>query len=192
MTGLFGKAVFISHLHVVRATQLVQAEVRRMKQAGAAWSGAFLHQLLPGVSKHLPLLYQSQPGESGLTCMAMMANYHRCSFELPAVRHWLALPARDLNLAQLVRVAGKMSMSCRPRRVNAARLPDVRTPVILRWHKDHYVVLKRVQGQQLILHDPATGCITVSFEQAMNAFSGIVLECEPLSEFGKYTQSWVR
>ncbi len=193
MTGLFAKAVFGSHMqYLARATQLGHAEMTRIAQGVFTCFGGILNALLPGMAKHLPLLHQAQAGESGWTCMAMMAAYHQCSVDLPTVRRRLALPAQDLNLAQLVRVAGKMSMSCRPRRINPARLIELRAPVILQWPDDHYVILKRVQDRELSFHDPARGLVTLSLEQAMAEFSGIVLECESLSEFDKSRESWIR
>lgn len=193
MTSLFGKAAFGTQLHsLARAIQLVHFEVRCLGRAGSTGLRVCISKRFPGIAKHLPVLQQAQAGASGLTCMAMIAIYHRNNADLPGVQRKLALPAQELKLAQLVRVAGKMSMSCRPRRIPASRLAELRLPVILQWESGRYVVLKRVQGRQLSLHDPAAGMVTVSMEQALSAFAGIVLECEPLSEFGRYRESWVR
>lgn len=193
MPGLSAKSALGHHARLLlRAMHAAYVAACRITLVASACLRTVPGKLLSGRDKCLPLLQQAQPGEAGLTCMAMLASYHRCLVNLSALRRSLALPARDLNLAQLVRVAGKMSMSCRPRRLDALRLPELRTPVILQWQTDRYVVLKAVRGGQLILHDPASGVAQVSLDEARQAFTGIVLECEPLGASGRERESWVR
>ena len=193
MPGLSGKSRWGMPAHyLLQGLQSLGADLRRAALALRSGFMNALGRLFPATVKCLPLLQQAQAGESGLSCMAMLAIYHRCPVNLPALRRHLVLSSQELNLAQLVRAAGKMAMSCRPRRINPARLSELRAPVILQWEQGRYVVLKRAQGSQLTLHDPATGVVTVSEAEAQRAFTGIIIECEPYRSFGRNVESWVR
>jgi ATP-binding cassette, subfamily B, bacterial CvaB/MchF/RaxB len=141
-----------------------------------------------GFGKKLSLVLQTEGAECGLACLAMIATYHGYKTDLPNLRRKFTVSLKGLNLAQLVQVAGRMDLSCRPLRVDLEALERVNLPAILHWNLNHYVVLKQIKGGRLLIHDPAAGLQTISIDEASKHFTGVAVELEPTLEFKKRTE----
>jgi ATP-binding cassette, subfamily B, bacterial CvaB/MchF/RaxB len=141
-----------------------------------------------GFGKKLSLVLQTEGAECGLACLAMIATYHGYKTDLPSLRRKFTVSLKGLNLAQLVQVAGRMNLSCRPLRVDMQALERVNLPAILHWNLNHYVVLKQIKGDKIIVHDPAAGLQTLSMEEASKHFTGVAVEVEPTLQFKKRTE----
>ena len=106
----------------------------------------------------------------------MVAHYfHPPSSELtnlPAVAH-LATAAEMVDLATLV------GLSASPCKVAMDELARLKSPVILHWNLDHWVVLWAVTANGYLIDNPAIGRAWVSTNEVNRAFSGIVIVCEP-------------
>lgn len=129
-----------------------------------------------GGGRRLPMIRQSEAAECGLACMAMIAGYHGQHMEMPAMRRRFSLSLKGITLARLIDIAQAMGMACRPLRVELDELKDVQSPCILHWDLNHFVVLREVRKRGVVIHDPATGERTLSFEEVSKHFTGIVVE----------------
>ena len=63
------------------------------------------------------------------------------------------------------------------------QLQGLKTPAILHWDMNHFVVLKQVGRSGLTIHDPAFGVRRYSFGEVSKHFTGIALELTPDGEF---------
>jgi ATP-binding cassette, subfamily B, bacterial CvaB/MchF/RaxB len=131
----------------------------------------------------LPLVFQTEAAECGLACLAMIAGYHGAQIDLPALRRRFSLSLRGATLAHVIKFAGALDLAGRPLRVELENLPWLKTPCILHWKMDHFVVLKKVTRKHIFLHDPALGPRRVSFAEADRYFTGIALELTPTASF---------
>ena len=136
-----------------------------------------------GFGNALPVVLQTEAAECGIACLAMVASYHGYITDLPSMRQRFAVSLKGLNLAQLIQVAGRLSLSCRPLRVELQMLRELQMPAILHWNLNHYVVLKSVRNGKVTIHDPALGVQVLTLEQASKHFTGVVLELEPTLNF---------
>ena len=149
---------------------------------------AVLDGLNLGFSKKLPLLLQTEAAECGLACLAMVAAYHGYKTDLQHLRRRFTVSLKGLNLSQVIQVAGRMNLSCRPMRLDLEGLHQLVTPAVLHWNLNHYVVLKQVKGNRVTVHDPAMGLQTMTLQEASKHYTGVALELEPNINFRKRTE----
>jgi ATP-binding cassette subfamily B protein RaxB len=68
-------------------------------------------------------------------------------------------------------------------RLDLAELPQLRTPCILHWDMNHFVVLACADGRGAVVHDPAFGVRRLSVAEVSRHFTGIALELTPTPRF---------
>lgn len=129
------------------------------------------------------MFHQAEVAECGLACFAMVASYHGHDVDLNGLRQRYALSLKGATLADLMRIADGMDFACRPLRLEPEHLPQLQLPCILHWELNHFVVLKELQGDTAIIHDPAIGVRKISPSQMSKSFSGVALELGPTANF---------
>ncbi len=137
---------------------------------------------LSGV-RRLPLIRQAEAAECGLACVAMVAGYHGYESDLSALRRRFSLTLRGATLRTLMDIGAGLGLGARPVRCELEQLKDLRAPAILHWGMNHFVVLKRVRGDALEIHDPGLGWRRVGMKEADESFTGIALELTPTDGF---------
>jgi ATP-binding cassette subfamily B protein RaxB len=131
----------------------------------------------------LPLVLQTEAAECGLACLAMVAGYHGAQIDLAALRQRFSVSLRGATLSHIIKFAAALDLTGRPLRVELEDLAWLKTPCILHWKMDHFVVLKKVTRKYIYLHDPAMGPRRVSFAEASRHFTGVALELTPTPSF---------
>jgi len=131
----------------------------------------------------LPLIRQSQATECGLACLGMIANYYGHEIDMITLRRRFATSLKGATLADVIAMAQQLNMSSRALRIDLDELSRLRTPCILHWELNHFVVLKKVQGNKVTLHDPARGIRVMTLKEVSTAFTGVALELIPSSTF---------
>ncbi|TKB55333.1 peptidase domain-containing ABC transporter [Ferrimonas aestuarii] len=133
--------------------------------------------------KRLPVILQSEGAECGLACLCMIANYHGHKLDLFTLRKSYPISLKGANLKQLIGIAAKLNLVGRPIKAALEDLPKLATPVILHWDLNHFVVLKKVVGNKVIIHDPGKGLVKLSMDEVSKSFTGIALELRPSENF---------
>lgn len=136
-----------------------------------------------GWSRRLPMLLQTETAECGLACLAMIANYHGHDMDLAGMRRRFATSLKGMTLARLMEMAGKLGFVCRPLKLDLDELTRLRTPCVLHWDLNHFVVLKRITRRGIIVHDPACGIRNLSIREVSDHFTGVALELSPAADF---------
>lgn len=131
----------------------------------------------------LPMIRQSQAAECGLACLGMVANYHGHEIDMITLRRQFATSLKGATLADVIAMAQQLNMTSRALRVEMEELSKLRMPCILHWELNHFVVLKKVRGNKITVHDPARGIRELTFKEASTAFTGVALELVPSSTF---------
>ncbi|MEZ3501470.1 peptidase domain-containing ABC transporter [Pantoea sp. KPR_PJ] len=131
----------------------------------------------------LPVIRQSQSTECGLACLGMIANYYGHEIDMITLRRRFATSLKGATLADVISIAQQLNMSSRALRVDLEELSKLRMPCILHWELNHFVVLKRVRGNKIVLHDPARGIRELTLKEASTAFTGVALELLPTATF---------
>lgn len=133
--------------------------------------------------RKLPVILQNEAAECGLACLSMVASYHGFQIDMANLRRKHSVSMMGATLDDLIGVAEKMSLSTRAIKLELDELKELRTPCILHWNFNHFVVLKQVKTKSIVIHDPAVGLREISMEAASKAFTGVALELWPNEGF---------
>ena len=126
------------------------------------------------------MVRQTEAAECGLACLAMVASYHGHRIDL----NTLAPPLS--GVAERRHACGRSSRSRASCTSSAGRsasissnLRQLRLPAILHWDMSHFVVLKSVGRQGIVVHDPASGERYLPLAEASKHLTGVALELSP-------------
>lgn len=134
-------------------------------------------------SRRLPLLLQTEAGECGLACIAMVACHHGFRTDLASLRGRFGLSLNGANLEQLGSIAERLHMSSRALRLEPVELGELQMPCLLHWDMNHFVVLRSANTRQIVIHDPAFGVRHLSYAEVGTHFTGVALELTPTAAF---------
>ncbi|MDQ6703614.1 MAG: peptidase domain-containing ABC transporter, partial [Pseudomonadota bacterium] len=118
-----------------------------------------------------------------MACLAMILNFHGHRIDLDTLRRRYAVSLKGATLHDLTEVAGSAGLATRALRLELTDLAKLRTPCILHWSFNHFVVLARVHGKSITIHDPAKGHRRISLEETSREFTGVALEAMPTTIF---------
>jgi ATP-binding cassette subfamily B protein RaxB len=133
--------------------------------------------------RKLPVILQSESAECGLACLAMLSSFHGFSIDLISLRKTHPISNQGMDLSQLADIAGRMNLASRALRVEMDELSQLNMPCIIHWNVNHFVVIKSVHTNHVIIHDPAYGKRKISRAQFAKQFTGIALELFPTKNF---------
>ncbi len=134
------------------------------------------------------MLLQSESHECGLACLAMIASYHGGEYDLIELRRRFSISLNGTSLAQLMRYANALSLSSRALRLELEQLHKLRTPCILHWDLNHFIVLDKIiktrfNSHTFKIYDPACGERDLTLNEVSRHFTGIALELTPSEVF---------
>ncbi|MGH8146147.1 MAG: cysteine peptidase family C39 domain-containing protein, partial [Rhodanobacteraceae bacterium] len=151
--------------------------------ARAAMDGGFLRGLQWGWRRKLPVILQTEAAECGLASLAMVARYHGHDVDLPSLRRRYSTSLKGANLTRVMEMAAKLGFETRPLRLELEELTELKTPCILHWNLNHFVVLKQASARGAVIHDPARGVCKLSDAEISKHFTGVALELTLRADF---------
>lgn len=136
-----------------------------------------------GWRRRLPMMLQIEAAECGVACLAMVANFHGHDVTLAVLRRRFSSSLKGATLARLMAMAGQLGFACRPLKLDMDDLTRLKTPCVLHWNLNHFVVLRRAGQRAIVVHDPARGIRKLSLKEASDHFTGVALELSPAVDF---------
>ena len=133
--------------------------------------------------KSLPVILQAEVAECGLACLGMIASYHGYQCDLVTLRQKFLVSNHGTDLKQLISMASRLELAGRPLKLDIGQMGQLQLPCILHWGMDHFVVLKKINRDSIVIHDPELGRRVVKFPEVNAKFTGVALELTPTSEF---------
>jgi ATP-binding cassette, subfamily B, bacterial CvaB/MchF/RaxB len=138
-----------------------------------------------GLGQTLPVILQTEAAECGLACLAMVLNHHGVATDLAALRSRHTVAMTGITLATLTEIAQKEQLGTRGLRLELHELGQLRLPAILHWDLNHFVVLKSVGRDHVVVLDPAFGERRMTLGDVSKHFTGVALEAWPNPGFAK-------
>jgi len=135
---------------------------------------------------HLPEIRQAAATECGLACLAMIACYYGRRNDLNALRREYPVSLKGATLRTVMDIAAELGLAGRPLRLEIEHLRSLRTPAILHWDMNHFVVLRHVGRSGITIHDPAFGVRRFALAEVSKHFTGVALELTPDGAFRAY------
>jgi len=136
-----------------------------------------------GWGRRLPVVLQTEAAECGLVCLAMLAGYFGARLEMGELRRRFGMSLKGATLQEIVRIADQLGLAARPLRLELDELSELKTPCVLHWNLNHFVVLKSVDRRGIVIHDPAAGVRRLPMAQVSRHFTGVALELTPTGGF---------
>ena len=134
-------------------------------------------------SPKLSLILQDERAECGHACVAMISNFWGHHLDLYSLRSMSGTSSRGVTLLDINELLERLGFSTRPLKVPMEAISLIKCPAILHWNMNHFVVLKKVKKNHVVIHDPALGVRRYSLAEFSESFTGIVLEVEKAGNF---------
>lgn len=131
----------------------------------------------------LPLVLQGEVTECGLACLTMVACYLGLRTDLATIRSRFSVSLNGTSLGTLAECADRLKLSSRGVHLTLDELRDLKTPAILHWGLNHFVVLRSATAKEVVIHDPALGVRHLSYPEVSKEFTGNALELDTTVDF---------
>ena len=132
-----------------------------------------------------PFMEQQSAADCGPACLAMISQYWGKRLSLNFLRNLAGVGRSGASLKKLATAAESLGYQARPVRASLNRLIEQTNPWIAHWQGDHYVVVYRTQGNQLLVADPAQGKSLVSRPEFLRGWTGYALMLEPTEQLNQ-------
>lgn len=143
-----------------------------------------VHQRLQfGWQRRLPIFLQTEAAECAVACLAMIAAYHGHDVDVAGLRRRYTTSLKGATLAHVMTMAAGLRFTARPLKLDMEHMGQLKTPCMLHWDMNHFVVLERVTANHAIIHDPAQGIRKLSLADVAGHFTGVALELIPATGF---------
>ncbi|QDQ80236.1 peptidase domain-containing ABC transporter [Paraburkholderia megapolitana] len=144
---------------------------------------SLLDRLSFGIGSRLPVILQTEAAECGLACLAMIAGYYGHHVDIATLRGQFPLSLKGASLNRVIEISRRLELGTRALRLDLNDLNQLRLPCILHWNFNHFVVLREITSRGALIHDPARGECSLTFEEASRSFTGVALEVWPTGSF---------
>lgn len=132
---------------------------------------------------NVPQVIQTESSECGLACAAMICRYYGIDTDLFNLRSRFNISSHGANLGSIMEIFRSLSFKTRPLSLDIGEVSQLKTPCILHWDMNHFVVLVKSSKNKYVIHDPAFGKRVLNERELSNHFTGVALEIWPESKF---------
>ncbi|MFL6691848.1 MAG: peptidase domain-containing ABC transporter [Ramlibacter sp.] len=139
--------------------------------------------------RRLPVLLQTEAAECGLACLAMVASYWGHQIDLPSIRRRYSVSLKGATLKSLLAMALGLELQSRPLKLDLQHLRNLKLPCVLHWDMNHFVVLKAVRADGIVIHDPAVGERRIRTDDVSKHFTGVAIEITPGASFQRVQET---
>ena len=132
-----------------------------------------------------PTIYQMEATECGAASLAMILAYYGRIVPLEQMRIDTGVSRDGCNARNILRAARKYGLTCKGWSKSLEDMLKLKTPCILHWNFNHFVVFEGIKGGCPYINDPAVGRRKLTMQELDECFTGIVLTFEKGEEFKK-------
>lgn len=133
--------------------------------------------------KPVPTILQIEQTECGVACLAMILASYGMHIGLERLREMAGVSRDGTRASNLLKAARRVGLTAKGFRKEPEQLHEVPWPAILHWNFNHFVVLEGLNASFAYLNDPATGRRKIPLDELRQAFTGVVIACEPGADF---------
>lgn len=117
----------------------------------------------------------------------MISAYYGFNVDMLSLRQRFGISTQGATLGTLSQIAAQIQLKTRALSLDIDEINQLKTPCILHWNMNHFVVLVKVQRAGFVIHDPAFGRRVIGLQEMSNHFTGIALELWPDKAFQQET-----
>ncbi|MFG2779666.1 NHLP family bacteriocin export ABC transporter peptidase/permease/ATPase subunit [Streptomyces prunicolor] len=136
-----------------------------------------------------PTVLQMEAVECGAASLAMVLGFYGRHIPLEELRIACGVSRDGSRASNLLKAARSYGLTAKGMQMDTAALAEVRSPAVLFWEFNHYVVYdgmgRRFGRRGVYINDPGKGRRFVPMEDFDASFTGVVLVMEPGDGFEK-------
>ncbi|MBR8836725.1 MAG: peptidase domain-containing ABC transporter [Stigonema ocellatum SAG 48.90 = DSM 106950] len=134
---------------------------------------------LPPSHRRYPFIQQQSSSDCGATCLAMISLYWGKRFSLNTLRKLARTDRRGASLQALADAAESLGYRALPVRASFSKVELQTNPWIAHWQGIHYVVVWKVEGDRVLICDPAIGKRSLPRQEFEASWTGYALLLSP-------------
>lgn len=127
----------------------------------------------------LPFIEQQSSSDCGATCLAMISQYWGKRFSINTLRSLSDVDRSGASLKGIANAAENIGFHARPVRASLSRLESISNPWVAHWEGNHYIVVYRVEGDRVLVADPAISKRWLSRQEFLDGWTGYALLLDP-------------
>jgi ABC-type bacteriocin/lantibiotic exporter with double-glycine peptidase domain len=130
-----------------------------------------------------PTIYQMEASECGAASLAMVLGYFGCFVPLEKLRIETGVSRDGVNAKNMLAAARKYGLTCKGYTKTLEDTLAMKTPVIVHWNFNHFVVFEGIKQGHAYINDPAYGRRRLTIDEFDEGFTGVVLTFEKGENF---------
>ena len=147
-------------------------------------------------SRGFPVVRQFDEADCAVAALASVARFHGRSVATTFIRDAAGTDTEGTSLRGICRAAEAIGLAAEGVKVSRDRVEGLALPAIIHWDRQHWVVLYRVEGDEVVVGDPATGLRRLTraeLDQAWSGYAALLTPTAALAEAPEDTASlrWV-
>ncbi len=134
----------------------------------------------------IPVMIQLQNSENGATALCMMLGYYKRFVPIEEMREVCISSRNGSSPEQIAQAAEKYGLTATvENNVPVERLKEMEFPLMIRWKKRYYTLIKSIKGDIATVVDPASGIYNIKMSKLSVLFTGTVITFRKNETFRK-------
>jgi ATP-binding cassette subfamily B protein len=136
-----------------------------------------------------PIIHQLDQMDCGPSCLMMVSQFFKKTFSLSQVRKLCDKGQQGVTLLGINRAAEELGFKTLPMKLEIDTfIKDAQLPCIVHWQQKHFVVVYKINKNNIYIADPARGRVKLNKTDFINNWSsngkdGIALFLQPTNKF---------